>query len=159
MKTIEHVQNKFEMYFERIAENLEKISLRERILVVFTSIFVVVALLGSALWYMHVAAEKQQHRVDELKDLVMWMQSNVVTMKPVDNLGMTLSEKIQRAAQQQGLPGSTQQVGDKMQVMAQHENYAILANFLTQLAQMGVSIEKMELTKVDGQIKLTATVQ
>ena len=159
MKAMAHVQNKLEIWSERISENLEKISLRERILVIFTSIFVVVAVLGSALWYMHMAAGKQQQRVDELKDLVVWMQSNVVTMKPADNLAMTLSEKIQRAAQQQGLSVSSQAAGEQMQLVAQHENYAILANFLTQLAQMGVSIEKMELIKTDAQIKLTATVQ
>lgn len=159
MKTIEHMQNKLDIWSERIVESLEKISLRERILVIFTSIFVVVALLGSALWYMHLAAGKQQQRVDELKDLVVWMQSNVVTMKPADNLAMTAAEKIQRAAQQQGLSVASQAVGEQMQLVVQHENYAILANFLTQLAQMGLSIEKMELIKAGGQIKLTATVQ
>ncbi len=40
-----------------------------------------------------------------------------------------------------------------------HENYAILANFLTQLVQMGLSIEKMELSSEAGQVKLTASVQ
>ncbi len=159
MKTIEHMQNKLDIWSERIVESLEKISLRERILVIFTSIFVVVALLGSALWYMHLAAGKQQQRVDELKDLVVWMQSNVVTMKPADNLAMTAAEKIQRAAQQQGLSVASQAVGEQMQLVVQHENYAILANFLTQLAQMGLSIEKMELIKAGEQIKLTATVQ
>ena len=159
MKTIEHMQNKLDIWSERIVESLEKISLRERILVIFTSIFVVVALLGSALWYMHLAAGKQQQRVDELKDLVVWMQSNVVTMKPADNLAMTAAEKIQRAAQQQGLSVASQAVGEQMQLVVQHENYAILANFLTQLAQMGLSIEKMELMKAGEQIKLTATVQ
>ncbi|MEL1600903.1 type II secretion system protein M, partial [Acinetobacter baumannii] len=33
------------------------------------------------------------------------------------------------------------------------------ANFLTQLAQMGLSIQKMEMVSSEGQIKLTATVQ
>jgi len=46
-----------------------------------------------------------------------------------------------------------------MQLVASHVNYAVLANFLTQLAQMGLSIEKMELISEAGQIKLTATVQ
>lgn len=49
-------------------------------------------------------------------------------------------------------------MGEQYQIVGQHENYAILANFLTQIAQMGVSIEKMELIKADGEIKLTATV-
>ncbi|OTG66005.1 type II secretion system protein GspM [Acinetobacter silvestris] len=159
MKKILTIRNSLDLWLERISENLEKMSMRERMLVIFTSVFVVVALLGSALWYMHAAAEKQQQRVNELKDLVIWMQSNVVTMKPADNLALTSFEKIQRVAQQQGLSVASQQVGEQMQIVAQHENYAILANFLTQLAQIGLSVEKLELIKVDSQIKLTATVQ
>ena len=50
-------------------------------------------------------------------------------------------------------------MGEQFQIIAQHQNYAVLANFLTQIAQMGVSLEKMELAKEGGQIKLTATVQ
>jgi general secretion pathway protein M len=94
-----------------------------------------------------------------MKDLVVWMQSNVVTMKPADDLALTTADKIQRVAQQQGLSVASQQVGEQFQIVAQHQNYAVLANFLTQIAQMGVSLEKMELVKEGAQIKLTATVQ
>jgi hypothetical protein len=31
---------------------------------------------------MHSLADQQQKRVNELKDLMVWMQSNAVTMKP-----------------------------------------------------------------------------
>ena len=66
---------------------------------------------------------------------------------------------MQRIAQQQGLSVASQQMDGKIQLMLSHENYSVLANFLTQLAQMGLSIEKMELNNEAGQIKLTATVQ
>ncbi len=48
-------------------------------MVIFTTIFVVVAAIGSALFYMNKAANFQQKRVNELKDTVVWMQSNAVT--------------------------------------------------------------------------------
>ena len=154
-----NVQNKFDAWSEKISDQLEKMSVRERVLVIFTTIFVVAALIGSALWFTHKAAEAQQKRLNDLKDLVVWMQSNVVTMKPSDDLALTTADKIQRVSQQQGLSVASQQVGEQFQIVAQHQNYAILANFLTQIAQMGVSIEKMELAKDGAQIKLTATVQ
>ncbi len=105
------------------------------------------------------AARKQQKRVNDLKDLVVVMQSQAVTMKPANDAQLSAADKIQRVAQQQGLSVASQQSGDKMQLVASHANYAVLANFLTQLAQMGLSIEKMELISEAGQIKLTATVQ
>lgn len=86
------------------------------------------------------------------------MQSNAATMKPAGDLQLDASEKVQRAAQQQGLSVSSQQQEGKILLNVSHENYSVLANFLTQLAQSGLTVEKMELISDAGQIKLTATV-
>jgi general secretion pathway protein M len=128
-------------------------------MVIFTTVFVIVAAVGSALWYMHQAADTQQKRLNQLKDTIVWMQSNAVTMKPAGDTQLDAAEKVQRVAQQQGLSVASQQMEGKIQLAVMHENYAVLANFLTQLAQMGLSIEKMELNNEAGQIKLTATIQ
>lgn len=159
MKAQENLHEKFDQKIEQISDYLARLSLRERIMVILASVIVVVALVGSALWKMHTEAESQQNRLNELKDTLVWMQSNVVTMKPATDLNLSANEKIQRVAQQQGLSVASQEMGKQIQVLVQHENYAILANFLTQLAQMGLSVEKLELIKVDRQIKLTATIQ
>lgn len=159
MNAIEKFQNRLDSWIEQFTQYLERLSVRERVMVIFTMVFVLVAAVGSALWYMHKAAEYQQQRVSELKDLVVWMQSNAVTMKPAGDVQLSAAEKVQRVAQQQGLGVASQQVGEQIQVVVSHANYSILANFLTQLAQMGLSIEKMELQSNAGQIKLTATLQ
>nr|WP_312822554.1 type II secretion system protein GspM [Acinetobacter oleivorans] len=158
MKMITQLQNRFDQWVEQIVQYLDRLTVRERIMVVFTTIFVVVAIVGASLWKMHSLAEQQQ-RLNDLKDLMVWMQSNAVTMKPANELELGQSEKIQRLAQQQGLTVTSQQNGEQLQIIVTHQNYAILANFLTQLAQMGLSIQKMEMVSSDGQIKLTATVQ
>ena len=159
MKTSEKLQSSIDQFIERITDYLDRLSVRERYMVIFTSIFVLVAAIGSALWFTHAAANKQQNRVNDLKDMMVWMQSNALTMKPADDLQLTAADKVQRVAQQQGLSVASQQAGEQIQIVAAHENYAILAIFLTQLAQMGLSLEKIELISEAGQIKLTATVQ
>ncbi|OAL84283.1 type II secretion system protein M [Acinetobacter sp. SFD] len=159
MKAIETLQHRMDQSFERLSDYLDSLSVRERILVIFTTIFVIVAAVSSALWYMHQAANNQQKRLNQLKDTIVWMQSNAVTMKPAGDIQLEAAEKIQRVAQQQGLSVASQQIEEKIQLAVMHENYAVLANFLTQLAQMGLSIEKMELNNEAGQIKLTATIQ
>ena len=159
MKTSEKLQSSIDQSIEKITDYLDRLSVRERYMVIFTSIFVLVAAIGSALWFTHAAANKQQNRVNDLKDMMVWMQSNALTMKPADDLQLTAADKVQRVAQQQGLSVTSQQAGEQIQIVAAHENYAILANFLTQLAQMGLSLEKIELISEAGQIKLTATVQ
>lgn len=159
MKAIEALQNRMDQSFEKMSDYLDSLSARERVLVIFTTIFVVVAVVSSALWYMHQAADTQQKRLNQLKDTIVWMQSNAVTMKPAGDMQLDAAEKVQRVAQQQGLSVASQQIDGKIQLAVMHENYAVLANFLTQLAQMGLSVEKMELNNEAGQIKLTATVQ
>ncbi|MCO8077991.1 type II secretion system protein GspM [Acinetobacter lwoffii] len=159
MKGIEALQNRMDQSFEKLSDYLDSLSVRERVLVIFTTVFVIVAAVGSALWYMHQAADTQQKRLNQLKDTIVWMQSNAVTMKPAGDTQLDAAEKVQRVAQQQGLSVASQQMEGKIQLAVMHENYAVLANFLTQLAQMGLSIEKMELNNEAGQIKITATIQ
>mgnify|MGYP003614268707 FL=1 len=159
MKAFNKANDWFDLWLNKISENLDRISLRERIMVICATIIVVVAVIGVLLWKMHQAADLQQSRLTQLKDDLVWMQTNVATMKPADDLNLTTADKIQRVSQQQGMSVASQQMGDAMQIIAEHQNYSILANFLTQLAQMGLSIEKIELNKVGEQIKLTATVK
>ena len=159
MKGIEALQNRMDQSFEKLSDYLDSLSVRERVMVIFTTVFVIVAAVGSALWYMHQAADTQQKRLNQLKDTIVWMQSNAVTMKPAGDTQLDAAEKVQRVAQQQGLSVASQQMEGKIQLAVMHENYAVLANFLTQLAQMGLSIEKMELNNEAGHIILTASIQ
>lgn len=159
MKLFNKTHDWFDLWLDKLSDNLERISLRERIMVICASIIVVVAIIGASLWKMNQAADFQQSRLTQLKDDLVWMQTNVATMKPADDLNLTTVDKIQRVSQQQGISVASQQMGDAMQIIAEHQNYSILANFLTQLAQMGLSIEKLELNKVGEQVKLTATVK
>ncbi|NNP69225.1 type II secretion system protein GspM [Acinetobacter sp. Ac_5812] len=159
MKALTRLQNSFDQKIEALNEYLQGLSVRERVMVIFTTIFVIVTVTGFALWKTHALADQQQKRLNELKDLTVWMQSNAATMKPANDVGLTVADKIQRTAQQQGLAVSSQQNGEQIQLVAEHQNYAVLANFLMQLSQMGISIQKMDMVSNNNQIKLTATVQ
>jgi general secretion pathway protein M len=159
MKALTSLQNSFDQKIETLNQYLQSLSVRERVMVIFTTVFLVVVIIGFALWKMHALAEQQQKRLNELKDLTVWMQSNAATMKPANDLELSAADKIQRTAQQQGLSVSSQQNGEQIQIVAEHQNYAVLANFLMQLSQMGLSIQKMDLVSNNNQIKLTATVQ
>jgi general secretion pathway protein M len=159
MKALTSLQNSFDQKIEALNQYLQGLSVRERVMVIFTTIFLVVVIIGFALWKMHALADQQQKRLNELKDLTVWMQSNAATMKPANDLELSAVDKIQRTAQQQGLAVSSQQNGDQIQLVAEHQNYAVLANFLMQLSQMGLSIQKMDMVSSNNQIKLTATVQ
>ena len=159
MKVWDQLGQTWDSQQEKIQESLDRLSSRERYMVVFTTIFVLVSAIGAALFYMHQAAENQQKRVQQLKETLVWMQANVATMQAGGEAELTPAEKIQRAAQQQSVAVTTQDSGEQMLIQATHQNYVSIANFLKQLAQMGLSIEKLELIELDGQIKLAAAVR
>lgn len=150
----------FEHLNTRLQNYLDGLQTRERIALVVLAIFLVVTLIGSLLWFPHQAALKQQARLTELKDTIYWMQTNAVQLSTESGESMSLTQKVQRIAQQQGLTVQSQDNQDQVKLTTTHQNYAVLANFLTQLAQQGGSIVSMEMQKEsDGLIRLTATVQ
>lgn len=144
---------------DQLNNYLDRLSLREKWLVIVTTIFVLCAGIGSALWAVHQAAEREQQRVSTLKDLMVWMQTNAVNMKPASEAELSVAEKIQRTAQQTSLSVSSQQQGEQIQIVAAHADYAMLANFVMQLAQIGLTVEKMQFSHEANQIKLTAMVR
>ena len=159
MKRFKQYQSHFEQKIEHLQHYLQALSARERVLVIFTTIFLLVVFVVTALWKMHSLAEQQQQRLNTLKDITVWMQDHAATMKPSNDLTLSTMEKVQRTAQQQSLNVAAQQNGEQTQLSVEHQNYAVLANFLMQLSQMGISIQKMNMVSNNNQIKLTATVQ
>lgn len=159
MKIFNTTEDWFDVLLDKLNNHLDRMSLREKWMVIVCAIVVIVAIIGGSLWKMHSLAESQQLRLTELKENLVWMQTNVATMKPADDLSLSAVDKIQRISQQQGISVASQQMGEQIQIVAEHQQYSVLANLLTQLAQMGLSIEKLELNKVGEQIKLTATVK
>ena len=110
MKLFNKTHDWFDLWLDKLSDNLERISLRERIMVICASIIVVVAIIGASLWKMSQAADFQQSRLTQLKDDLVWMQTNVATMKPADDLNLTTADKIQRVSQQQGISVASQQM-------------------------------------------------
>ncbi len=156
-----HVLNRrFEQTHLRVQNYLEQLQQRERVALVVLAIFLLITILGCLLWFPHQVALKQQQRLTELKDTIHWMQTNAVQLSTESSEAMSMTEKVQHIAQQQGLTVQSQDNQGQMKLTTSHQNYAVLANFLTQLAQQGGSIVSMDMQKQpDGVIRLTATVQ
>lgn len=144
---------------QQCSSALARLSVREQRLVLGTAIFVSLAVMGSLLWSVHQAAEREQQRADDLKDLMVWMQSNAVTMKADTERQLSTQEKIQRVAQQQGLTLSSMQQGEQIQIVAVHAEYAVLANLLTQIANIGLNLQQIQMLDEGGKLKLTAVVE
>lgn len=160
MKYLTKTNEVFEQWIDRIRDQLDKQQPRDRLAIIVLVIFLIVTLIGSALWFTHQGAVKQQQRLVDLKETIHWMQNNAVQLSTQSAEALSSSEKIQRTAQQQGLSVQSQENQGQIRLVTTHQNYAVLANFLTQLAQQGVTVVSLDMQKQEsGQITLNVTLQ
>lgn len=159
-KFIDGLNHSFENNIAKVQDRLAQLPVRDRFALIILVVFLTITLMGSLLWFSHNGALKQQQRVTELKDTITWMQSNAVQFSTQSAVLESVNDKIQRLAQQQGLAVQLQDQQGQTQFVLSHQNYAVLANFLTQLAQQSVSIVSMDMQKqADGLIQMKVVVQ
>ena len=154
------LSNRFDQIIEMIQTKLDQLPPRDRFAIIILTIFLTVTAIGLMLWLSHSSAEKQQQRLVEMKETIHWMQSNAVKMSNQSGETTTARDKVQRVSQQLGLSVQSQESNNQLKLIVSHQNYAVLANFLTQLAQQGVTIVSLDMQKQpSGEIQLSTTVQ
>lgn len=145
-------------YIEQAQAKLDTMQPRERLMLLVMVVFLVCTSIGFSLWKVNQLAQQEQQRLNELKAQISYMQNQVVSMKPAGELELSLMEKVQRVSQQLGLSVQSVERDGEGKIEIIHQNYAVIANFMMQLSQMGVSFDQYELASQGQQIKLTATV-
>lgn len=152
--------NRFDQITETIQAKLDQLPPRDRFAIIVLTIFLTVTAIGLMLWFSHHSADKQQQRLLEMKETMHWMQSNAVKMSNQSVETTSARDKVQRVAQQLGLSVQSQESDQQLKLIVSHQNYAVLANFLTQLAQQGITIVSLDMQKQPtGEIQLTTSVQ
>lgn len=148
----------FVQFKEQMQAKFEQMQPRERIMLVVMTVFLLLTAIGLSVWKTHQLAQAEQLRLSELKAQLGYMQQQVVSMKPAGELELSLMEKIQRIAQQSGVSVQAIEKDERAEISLQHQNYAIVAQYMMQLTQLGVTFDQYQLSTQDQQIKLTATV-
>lgn len=153
------LSTRFDQIIETIQAKLYQLPPRDRFAIIILTIFLTVTAIGLLLWLSHSSADKQQQRLLEMKETIHWMQSNAVKMSNQSGETTTARDKVQRVSQQLGLSVQSQESNNQLKLIVSHQNYAVLANFLTQLAQQGVTIVSLDMQKQpSGEIQLSTTV-
>lgn len=155
-KPMQTLSEQFELAYLNVQQRWERLTQREQIALLIMGTFLGLVLLVALVWLPYQAAQKQQQRLTDLKATAQWMQSHVAQLSSTSDQSASLTEKVQRLAQQQGLVLQLQEDQQQIRVSTAHSQYAVLANFLTQLTAQGVSIVSLTLQKqTDGSIQLT----
>ena len=151
------IAQRYDALSSKIEQALAGLQPRDRLALIILTIFLLLTAVLSALWFSHHAAVNQQKRLTDLKDNITWMQGHAVQFSTQANDGATAMDKAQQLAQQAGLILQLQDQQGQIQILTTHQNYAVLAQYLSQLAQQGMSITQVDLQKMpDGLIQLKA---
>ena len=88
------------------------------------------------------------------------MRSQTPNIQTGNQNSQPVDAMIQSAAQQQGLSPMMNNMGDAVQVEVTHQNFAVLGNWLSRLAEQGISIKQLDIEQLGtGELKLKAVLQ
>jgi general secretion pathway protein M len=120
----------------------------------FLAIFVIV---GGGYW-LHHKAEQSKENADQARQLLLWMRGQAPHLQVSDGVQKPLATLVQELAAQQGLTITQNENAGRVMVTTSNQSFAVLANWLTRLAQAGIQIDQLDIDQqAGGVLQLQAT--
>lgn len=130
---------------------------RDQRALVALGLFLLVFVLGGSMWWMHRTAQKAERHATEQRELLLWMQANAGRVDLRQQTRLSLTEQVQQTAAAQGLQVTQTGTDAQLDVAVSHENFAVLASWLTRLAENGAEIKQLDIQQQnDGRLQMQA---
>ena len=128
------------------------------------ALFALLIFLALCLVYMlfavHQYAGKVERQAMTVQNHLFWMRSQAPFIQTEQAHGDSLQERIQTRARQQGMTVKVIEVGSRAQLSVNHDNAAVVGNFLTGLAKEGMVFDRLAINQqVNFEILAEATVR
>lgn len=147
----------FEQRMLQLQQRLDQLSTRDRFALITLTIFLLVFGIGFSAWALHKKADQAQLESTEQRELLLWMRSQALNIKPTQATPLPLNDIIQTTAQNQGLTVAQTPNGNQIQVAVTHQSFAVLGSWLSRMAEQGVSIEQLDISQIpSGELQLKA---
>lgn len=149
--------NGLQQWWQRYESRFNQLPDRDRRALLALVAFLLIAGFGSGLWSLYQYHQKAYRQAEAERATLFWMQSQAASLQPTLATPQPMLQLVPTLASSQGLTVSTSQQGDRMLITASHSSYAVLAGFLSRLAEQGVVIENLSMQQAGGLIQLQAT--
>ena len=151
-----NIRTTIDQYSERALQKWDELALREKVILGAMLVVIVAAIV----WLLHTQANKAQDEATSQRETLVWMRSQTPNIQTGNQNSQPVDAMIQSAAQQQGLSPMMNNMGDAVQVEVTHQNFAVLGNWLSRLAEQGISIKQLDIEQLGtGELKLKAVLQ
>lgn len=151
-----NIRTTIDQYSERALQKWDELALREKLILGVMLVVIIAAIV----WLLHTQANKAQDEATSQRETLVWMRSQTPNIQTGNQNSQPVDAMIQNAAQQQGLSPMMNTMGDAVQVEVTHQNFAVLGNWLSRLAEQGISIKQLDIEQLGtGELKLKAVMQ
>lgn len=151
-----NIRTTIDQNMERALQKWDELALREKVILAVMLVVIIAAIV----WLLHSQASKARLEATTQREKLVWMRAQTPNIQTANQNSLPVDAMIQNAAQQQGLSPMMTSSGEAVQVEVTHQNYAVLGNWLSRLAEQGISIKQLDIEQVaTGELKLKAIMQ
>lgn len=141
---------------ERALQKWDELVLREKVILAAMLLVIIAAVV----WVLHTQANKAQTAATTQREKLVLMRAQTPNIQTGNQNSLPVDAMIQNAAQQQGLSPMMTSSGEAVQVEVTHQNFAVLGNWLSRMAEQGISISQLDIEQLaTGELKLKAVMQ
>ena len=130
---------------DAIESYLNRLSPRDRVVVIMLAIFVVLSLMSLGALNLHRSAEKAQQQASQEKELLAWLQASTPLLNGAgSNNGMSVLDTVSASAGGSGINMQRfEPDGDSVRVWLEGADFAKVASWLNNLTQHGVKAQEV----------------
>jgi len=130
---------------DAIENYLNRLSPRDRVVVILLAIFVVLSLMSLGALNLHRSAEKAQQQASQEKELLAWLQASTPLLNGAgSNNGMSVLDTVSASAGGSGINMQRfEPDGDSVRVWLEGADFAKVASWLNNLTQQGVKAQEV----------------
>ncbi|MBP8020733.1 MAG: hypothetical protein RJA86_961 [Pseudomonadota bacterium] len=130
---------------DAIENYLNRLSPRDRVVVIMLAIFVVLSLMSLGALNLHRSAEKAQQQASQEKELLAWLQASTPLLNGAgSNNGMSVLDTVSASAGGSGINMQRfEPDGDSVRVWLEGADFAKVASWLNNLTQQGVKAQEV----------------
>jgi general secretion pathway protein M len=130
---------------DAIESYLNRLSPRDRVVVIMLAIFVVLSLMSLGALNLHRSAEKAQQQASQEKELLAWLQASTPLLNGAgSNNGMSVLDTVSASAGGSGINMQRfEPDGDSVRVWLEGADFAKVASWLNNLTQQGVKAQEV----------------
>ena len=130
---------------DAIENYLNRLSPRDRVVVIMLAIFVVLCLMSLGALNLHRSAEKAQQQASQEKELLAWLQASTPLLNGAgSNNGMSVLDTVSASAGGSGINMQRfEPDGDSVRVWLEGGGFAKVGRWLNNLTQQGVKAQEV----------------